>query len=322
MAGFFCAIPLISGMIASCGAGAPLATGYVEGEYVQMAPLDIARVETISVSRGDRVKMGAEIAGMETEDAQIAVQQASAALGQARAQLANLQKGRRPEEVAVIEANVTSAEAQAEDAQRTFDRQADLLKRGIAPQSDYDKAKTALDLASAAVKQANANLAVAQLPARSQEIQAAQDAVKQAEAALDQAKWKLSRRTLTAPANGVVQDIIRRAGEVAGPSQPVLSILPDGAVKLRIYIPEKDVSRLKIGSLLAVNCDGCAVGLRARVSYIADGPEFTPPVIYSLENRQKLVYMIEAQPMDKADVLKPGQIVDVRLAAQDGAGAS
>ncbi|SOC84963.1 HlyD family secretion protein [Ensifer adhaerens] len=322
MAGFFCALPLISGLIASCGAGAPLATGYAEGDYVLMAPLDVARVETISVRRGDRVKAGASLAAMETQDAEIAVQLATAALGQARAQLANLQQGRRPEEVAVIQANLVSAQAQAEDAQRTFDRQSDLLKRGIAPQSDYDKAKTALDMATAAVAQANANLAVAQLPAREQEIDAARDAVKQAEASLDQAQWKLGKRKLVAPADGIVQDIIRRAGEVAGPSQPVLSVLPDGAVKLRVYIPEKDVSLLKVGSVLAVNCDGCKAGIKARVSYIADGPEFTPPVIYSLENRQKLVYMIEAQPEGSADGLKPGQIVDVRLADGAEAGAS
>ncbi|MCD2176315.1 HlyD family secretion protein [Rhizobium sp. C1] len=322
MAGFLCALPLISGLIASCGAGAPLATGYVEGDYVLMAPLDVARVETIAVRRGDRVRAGASLAAMETQDAEIAAQLATAALGQARAQLANLQEGRRPEEVAVIQANLVSAQAQAEDAKRTFDRQSDLLKRGIAPQSDYDKAKTALDLATAAVAQANANLAVAQLPARQQEIDAAKDAVKQAEASLDQAKWKLGKRNLVAPADGIVQDIIRRQGEVAGPSQPVLSVLPDGAVKLRIYIPEKDVSRLKVGSTLAVNCDGCEAGIKARVSYIADGPEFTPPVIYSLENRQKLVYMIEAQPEGSADGLKPGQIVDVRLADAQGAGAS
>ena len=322
MAGFLCALPLISGLIAACGASAPLATGYAEGDYVLMAPLDVARVETLSVRRGDRVKAGASLAAMETQDAEIAVRLATAALGQARAQLANLQQGRRPEEVAVIHANLVSAQAQAEDAQRTFDRQSDLLKRGIAPQSDYDKAKTALDLATAAVAQANANLAVAQLPAREQEIDAAKDAVKQAEASLDQAKWKLEKRNLVAPTNGIVQDIIRRQGEVAGPSQPVLSVLPDGAVKLRVYIPEKDVSRLKVGSVLSVNCDGCAAGIRARVSYIADGPEFTPPVIYSLENRQKLVYMIEAQPEGSADGLKPGQIVDVRLADSQGAGAS
>ena len=314
MAGFLCALPLVGALLGSCGGTGPLATGYVEGDYVLSAPLDVARIETIAVKRGDRVKSGEPIATLESDDAVIAVAQATAALGQARAQLANLQEGRRPEEVAVIEANLISANAQSEDAQRTFDRQSDLLKRGIAAQADFDKAKTALDLANAAVRQANANLAVAELPARAQEIDAAKDAVKAAEAALDQANWRLQRRKLVAPSDGVVQDIVRRVGEMAGPSQPVLSLLPDGAVKLKIYIPEQDVAQIHVGSELAVHCDGCSVDLRARVSYIADGPEFTPPVIYSLDNRQKLVYMIEAQPVGSATALKPGQIVDVRLA--------
>jgi HlyD family secretion protein len=311
-AGFLCALPLISGFL-TCGAAAPFATGYAEGDYVLLAPLDVAQVETLTVRRGDRVKHGELLATLETQDANIAVAQAKAALSQARAQLANLQEGRRPEEVAVVQANLTSALAQAEDAQRTFDRQSDLLKRGIAAQADFDKAKTALDLATAAVQQMNANLAVAELPARKQEIDGAKDAVKQAEAALDQAGWRLDKRHLSAPADGIVQDVIRRVGEVAGPSQPVISILPDGAVKLRIYVPEKYIAQIKIGTALDIHCDGCGQGNHATVSYIADGPEFTPPVIYSLDNRQKLVYLVEAQPEKAETVMKPGQIVDVTL---------
>jgi HlyD family secretion protein len=312
-ASFLCAIPLLGSLFGACGGGAPLATGYAEGDYVLIAPLDVARVETLNVRRGDRVGSGELLATLESQDAVIAVAQATAALGQARAQLANLQAGRRPEEVAVIQANLASAQAQSDDAQRTFQRQEDLLKRGIAAQSDFDKAKTALELANAAVRQMNANLAVAQLPARQQEIDAAKDAVKQAEAALDAANWRLSKRKLEAPADGVVQDVVRRVGEVSGPSQPVLSILPDGAVKLRIYVPERDVARIHLGSVLTVNCDGCGGAMHATVSYIADGPEFTPPVIYSLDNRQKLVYLVEAQPDKGAAMLKPGQIVDVTL---------
>lgn len=314
MAGFLCTLPVIAGLISSCNGGLPLATGYVEGDYVLMAPLDVARVETLEVSRGDRVTSGETVARLESEDAEIAVAQATAALGQARAQLANLQQGRRPEELAVLEANLASAQAQVEEAQRTFQRQSDLLKRGIAAQSDYDKAKTALDLANASVKQMNANLAVAELPARKQEIAAAEDAVHQAEAALQQAKWRLDKRHLVSPANGIVQDVVRRVGEVAGPSQPVVSILPDGAVKLRVYVPEKDMAEIHIGTELSVNCDGCKAGTRAKVSYIADGPEFTPPVIYSLDNRQKLVFLVEAKPEKGSSALKPGQIIDVRLA--------
>jgi len=109
-----------------------------------------------------------------------------------------------------------------------------------------------------------------------------------------------------------VVDVIRQPGEIAGPSAPVLSVLGEGAVKLRLYVPEARVSGIRVGDALAVHCDGCAEGLRARITYISDQPEFTPPVIYSLENRQTLVYLIEAAPEDGTR-LNPGQIVDVAL---------
>ena len=73
-------------------------------------------------------------------------------------------------------------------------------------------------------------------------------------------------------------------------------MLPDGAVKLRVYIPEASFSSVKVGGLLDVHCDGCGPDVTARVSYVSPDPEFTPPVIYSLETRQKLVYLVEARP--------------------------
>ena len=94
-------------------------------------------------------------------------------------------------------------------------------------------------------------------------------------------------------------------------------MLPDGAVKLRVYVPEAALSTISVGTSLPVNCDGCSGSMTATVSYVASEPEFTPPVIYSLQNRQKLVYLVEAIPDAGATALKPGQIVDVRLAGND-----
>ena len=128
---FVCSIPLIASLFSSCAGPAPLAVGYVEGEYVLLAPIEVASVETVSVRRGDRVKSGDAIAVLETSDATIAVAQAEAALAQADAQLADLQVGRRPEEIAVLEATMVSAQAQKEEAERVLSRLADLLKRGI-----------------------------------------------------------------------------------------------------------------------------------------------------------------------------------------------
>lgn len=314
-----CSVPVLSAFLSACAAPAPLATGYVEGEYVRVAPVAVAQVEALKVKRGDHVAAGAVLAVTEHRDAEIALAQARAALAQAESQLANLKEGRRPEEIAVIEATLASARAQADEVAKEVARLTSLNDRGVTSQAQLDDANTRLDVAEAQVAQAKANLAVARLPAREKEIEAAEAAVAQARARKDAAAWQLSQRTLTAPKPGTVYDILRTQGEIAGPSAPVLSFLPDGAVKLRLYFPETSVARIKPGSILNVHCDGCGTGQKATVTYVSDAPEFTPPVIYSLQNRQKLVYLVEARPDAGATLLKPGQIVDVDLPGRGAA---
>ncbi len=310
---FFCAIPLLASLL-GCGSAAPLAVGYVEGEFVQLAPIELATLQSVLVRRGDRVEAGQTVVEMESADAVIAVAQAEALLAQAQAQLADLGLGKRPEEIDVLDAMVRSAKAQAEESRRVLARAQDLFKRGIAPQAQFDQASTAVEVAEAQIGQAEANLAVAKLPARAEAIKAAETQVRQAEKAVEQAQWRLAKRSVKAPAAGRIDDVIRNPGDIAGPSAPVVSMLPDGAIKLTLYVPESAFLSVTVGDLLDVRCDGCADGLAARVSYVSPDPEFTPPVIYSLETRQKLVYLVEARPEGDATVLQPGQIVDVVLA--------
>lgn len=311
---FVCAIPFIAGFFNACAPAAPLAVGYVEGDYVLLAPTEVGQLAAVAVSRGARVEAGETVALMDPTGAEIAVTQAEAALAEAEAQLADLKESKRPEEIAVLEATLVSADAEKVEAGRVLARTQDLFKRGIATQAELDKAQTSKDLADARVGQAKANLAVARLPARAEAINAAAKRRDQMQAALEQARWRLSERMIKAPAAGRIDDIIRNGGDIAGPSAPVVSLLPDGAVKLKVYVPEEQFSSVETGMLLSVNCDGCREGLTARISYVSPDPEFTPPVIYSLETRQKLVYLIEARPEGEAGPLQPGQIVDVDLA--------
>ncbi|MBZ0130865.1 MAG: HlyD family efflux transporter periplasmic adaptor subunit [Rhodobacteraceae bacterium] len=310
---FVCTIPILGALFAACLPPLPLATGYVEGEYILIAPVEVAQINHIAVRRGDHVAIGDEIAVLERSDAEIAVAQAEAALSQAQSNLANISQGRRPAEIAVIEASLASARAQEVETARELERQSDLLARDIAPQARVDQADTQHKIALARVGELEANLRVATLPAREDEIRAAEASVRQAEAVAAQARWRLGQRTLVSLVDGTVTDVLRSAGEVAGPQAPILEILPDGAVRLRLYVAEARLSDIALGTRLRVSCDGCAGDITAEVSYIAPGPEFTPPVIYSLENRQKLVFLIEARPADNAPALKPGQIVQVDL---------
>lgn len=309
---FLCAIPYAASFFAACGSPGPFATGYVEGEFILVAPVAVSQVRHVAVARGDRVEAGGLLVEMERRDTEIAVAGAEAGLAQAQAHLADLQEGKRPEEIGVIEANLASANAKAIEADRTSNRLTSLASRGSATDLQRDDAITAAQIAAAQVAQIEAQLAVARLPARPQAIVQAEAAVRAAEAALSRAIWNHEQRTLTLSEPVTIFDVIRSEGEIAGPSAPVLSVLGDGAVKLRLYVPETAISQIAIGEVLEVSCDGCPDDLTARITYIADEPEFTPPVIYSVENRQKLVYLIEARPTE-GQKLKPGQIVDVAL---------
>lgn len=316
MIDWLCSLAVIGALLPGCATSTTV-YGYVEGEYVAMAPLDVARIASVAVRRGDRIEAGAEVARMESTDADLARRDAAARLAQVEAELADLKRGRRPEEIDVVAATLASARAQQADAERVRERRRDLLARKVASQAEFDQAVTAADVAAARVRELEANLEVAKLPARDDAIRAAEGRLAQARAAVATAEWRLAERTLKAPRPGRVTDLVRRPGEVAGPQAAVATFLPDGAIKLKLWVPEKAFARVRLGDELAVHCDACAPGLTARVTHVAAEPEFTPPVIYSLETRAKLVHLIEARPDGAAAArLQPGQIVDVQLTGE------
>ena len=94
--------------------------------------------------------------------------------------------------------------------------------------------------------------------------------------------------------------------------RPVLSILPPGNIKVRFFVGEAMLPKIALGDSIEVTCDGCRAGITAKVSFIARAAEYTPPVIYSLEERNKLVFMVEART-DTPDGLRVGQPVSVAL---------
>jgi HlyD family secretion protein len=135
--------------------------------------------------------------------------------------------------------------------------------------------------------------------------------LRDAQARLNSAQTRLARRKVFSPVDGTVQQVYFRPGEMVPAGRPVLALLPPGNVKVRFYLPETVLPTVAYGDTVKIDCDGCAKNLTARVSFIARQSEFTPPVIYSLEERSKLVYLIEALPERPAS-LRVGQPVDVR----------
>lgn len=312
MVEWFCGIALLAGLF--CDEATVVLSGYIEGESLFVAPIEVGRIATLDVRRGDDVKAGATLATLDAADARYALEAARAREAEAEARLENLTTGKRAEEVAVIEANRAAAKADLVQAELDLTRMTDLVRRKVQSQSALDLARTARNVAAARLKEIDANLQVAGIAARVKEIEAARRVVDAAAAEVQDAEWRLAQRTLLAPADGRIEEVIRYAGETAGPAAPVLSLLKPDNRKLKLFVPQALQSRMHVGEGLALRCDGCAEGLQARVSFIASSPEFTPPVIYSVESRQKLVVLVEAELLGEAARLAPGQIVDVRLA--------
>jgi HlyD family secretion protein len=140
----------------------------------------------------------------------------------------------------------------------------------------------------------------------------AEAALRQAKANLDWSKTRLARRRAVSPGDGTIQEVYYRPGETVQPGRAVMSLLPPGNLKLRFFAPEKQLPAVKYGETVNVSCDGCEAGLTAKVTFIANSAEYTPPVIYSLEERAKLVFLIEAHP-DQPEKFRVGQPVTVTL---------
>jgi HlyD family secretion protein len=133
-----------------------------------------------------------------------------------------------------------------------------------------------------------------------------------AEAHVRTSETRLARREGFAPVAGTIQQIYFREGEMVPAQRPVLSIMPPGNMKIRFFVPETELPKLAIGDEVRVTCDNCAPDLTARIYFIATSAEYTPPVIYSLDERNKLVYLIQARP-SRPDALRVGQPISVFL---------
>ena len=186
------------------------------------------------------------------------------------------------------------------------------MKQGFVSAARSDNLRAAQAQSSARLDELEAQLRVAQLPARVDERAAAAADTDAARQSLRQSAWREAQKSRTAPAAGLVADTFFRVGESVQAGQPVLALLPPGNVKARFFVPESAVGHLQLGAAVQIVCDGCAAPIPARISFISNRAEYTPPVIYSNAQRAKLVFLVEARPspVDGAR-LKPGQPVDV-----------
>jgi len=280
----------------------PLLSGYVESEPLYLASPISGVVTRVAVARGERVDAGALLFTVDTRSLAAQRDEAAAQIAQARSQVAATTASR-----AQLEAAVAAARATAVSASRDEDRANRLFAAapGAISRQEVDRAR-------AAGEAARAQLAAAQrqVDAAGAQIGAASGQVSQAEGAKADAEARLSLAAARAPDAARVEDVFFQDGEWASANQPIVALLPDAKITIRFFVPEREVARYRMGQSVHFACDGCAAGLSATIDYVSPRPEFTPPVIYSLQSRDRLVFLVEARPTNP-QALTPGLPVDV-----------
>ena len=288
----------------------PMLSGYVEGEQLYLAAPISGQLTQVLVQRGDLAKAGAPLFVVDTRT--LAAQRAQAG-GQVAQASSAIQAAQATQ--AQLAAQVSAARANAAEADKEDARAARLiaLGHGAISQQDADKAH-----ATALAARAQLAAAERQAAAASAQIGAAGGQLGQAEGAREDAAARLTQAAPTAPTAARVEDVFFQVGEWAAANQPILSLLPDDRVRLRFFAPEREVARYRVGRQVRFSCDGCAKDLTAGINFVRPRPELTPPVIYSLRSRVRLVVLVEARPVHP-ERLTPGLPVDVIPLGPDAA---
>ena len=301
--------------LAACDQASDQVQGYVEGDYLRIGVPAAGRVVTLAVDKGMSVGPGDQLFALDAQAEQAAVAEAQARLAQARFQRDNLLTGKRAMEIRAIEAQQAQAAASLKLSEVQLRRALVLAKTQAASRSAVDAAQADVDRDRGRVAELSAQLAFAREGGRSAEVAAAEAAIDAAQAALSQAEWRLTERSATAPKAARVEDVLFRPGEQVAAGQPVVTLLPPDNVLFRFFLGPEAIGRLAAGGRLAVACAGCPADLTATVSFVAREASYAPPVIYSRDNRGKLVFMVEARPDGRPAGLHPGQPVTLTLPA-------
>lgn len=284
--------------------------GYVEADWHYVAASGSGWIVDLGVAEGDRVAAGDVLFSLDDQAEAASRAEANARAVQAAADAANISTGARQEELQALRARLAEAQARLTRAEADFVRVMPLVEEGLEGRGRGDALIAERNGARASVEALRKDIRVAELAARPEAREAATAATEGASAALERADYQLEQRTTRARTDGRVETILLDRGEYATPGAPVLALLPDDALKVRFFVPQARLPEIALGGLVSVASDGTDRAVDAVISYIATEAEFTPPVIFSRNERQKFVFLVEATlPPDTS--LRPGLPVDV-----------
>lgn len=284
--------------------------GYIEAQDVSINAPQAGWITSVHVDRGDAIAPEQLLFTLDSTQADAALAGAQGRAVAAQANAEDLAKGARQADIAPLEAQRAQAQSQLDLARANEARYAALEPKGYVSPAQMDSLRAATKSAQADLANIDKQIADKRLAAREDQQREARAQAAASGADVAQAQWTVNDRNVKARLSGQVDERLREPGEFVAQGAAVLTVRPKGREFVRFYVPQADLSKFRVGAEVHVTCDGCTAQT-ARVRYISPNAEFTPPVIYSVQERQKLMFLIEATPADP-DTLHVGQPVDVR----------
>lgn len=290
--------------------------GYIEGDYRYLVAPRSGWLKSVTVNLGDAIHQGQLVFKYRSDSEQFAVNQADAQLQSQIAQSQNLTTGARPEEIASLQAQFKAAQAQLLLAKQTLERYQMLQRSDAVAQVQVDEMVAQVKTAQASVDSIQAQIRAANLPARKQTLTASIATSKAAKAVLEKAQYDLSQLNVNSELAGEVSQVYYHTGEYVTQGQPIVQLLPHASRKIIFYIPQDKLSTLKVGQVVKLQSIASQQPLlNATINYISPQASYTPPVIYSNENADKLTFRVEGVLNSTGDTpnLQVGQPVQVIL---------
>lgn len=291
--------------------------GYVEGKYTYVSSATSGKLIELLAEKGNYIKKGQLLFKLDPEPENSQLQIAKQNLAHNEQMLEDSQKGGRETIIKAIEAQYAQVFAEVNLNKKNLVRYQILYKTHTIDKATLDNATATYQSSSERLKEIEANLAEAKMGAR-ENIVAAQKALVASDiAAVNQAQWALTQKIVYSPNDALIFDTLHEKGEFVPAGEPVVVLLPRDTLKVIFFIPQKTLSQISMGEKIKFTCDQCHATYDATISFIAPDPEYTPPVIFSKETRDKLVYRIEAKISPQALYkINVGQPVDVKIDAK------
>ena len=281
--------------------------GYVTARFLNVASPVAGFLESLPVERGDRIARGGVLFRLDPQPESAAMAQAAAQLESARATLADLKTGARTEEIEVLNHLESAMKAASTYANLELARSTELYKTRVVSEEQLNLNQAAWQFTDELVKTVGSLSSYLKLASREGRILSAAADAEASARAFEQAAWRLAQKVRAAPEDAIVFDTLYLPGEWVPEGSPVVSLLPPEEIRIRVYLPQREVARLNIGDSIGIES---AAGVRCKgtVRYISPEAAYAPPVLYSRESAEDLVFLTEIDPEpDARKALKPGQ---------------